>query len=417
MKRKLLSLLLVLAMVLAIFPVSALAADDVFTYRVDMYGDTASAVITNYTGKEPDVEIPETIKGYPVVSIADGAFEDNSVIQSVYIPENVEYIGRRAFKGCADLTTVEFGGYFVDLGDYAFANCTSLEYMWVPCTGVLPSGLFSGCHNLSAVRIAEGNIAIRDGAFTDCDGLEYLYIPASMEIIYTDDFEEMENVTVEGIPGFRSNSVAQDFAEKMGFAFDSAEYPTGDEAVFPDVEGQHYYSLPVLWAAYTGVTNGKTDGNFGPGDTCNRGQMITFIWRFFGSPEPDYDNLHNFTDVAENSYCYDAVQWGYQQGIIKGVTDSEFRPKADVTRAMAVTMLHRLDGTPESSGTNNFTDVKKNAYYDAILWAQEVGIAQGYGDGTFRPSDTCTRGMIVTFMYRNLNEFYRYEDPYGDFVA
>ena len=173
----------------------------------------------------------------------------------------------------------------------------------------------------------------------------------------------------------------------------------------------------MLWAYTTGVTNGMDNGMFGPGSSCTRGQMITFIWRFCGAPEPDYDNLHDFADVEPGRSYYKAIQWGYQVGIIKGMSDSEFQPNATVTRAMAVTMLHRLDGTPESSGTNYFTDLKQNSYYDAILWAQGAGIAWGYGDGTFRPDATCTRGMIVTFMYRNLYSFYRPQDPYGDFVA
>lgn len=420
MKRKLLSMLLVLAMVLAIFPVSAFAAETNgdFAYEIVKDNGASYAVIVQYQGSEVHVNIPETLGGYPVAAIDDGAFY-GSEIQTVNIPENIEYVGRQAFMYCKDLTDVYFGGYAVELDEEAFASCTSLEYIQVPYTGVLKENLFRGCHNLSAVYITDGNTEIEEGAFAYCEGLEYIYIPASMEIIYTKDFEDLDDVVIQGIPGYKHLGTAQKFAEKMGFTFESVEYPEGEDAVFSDVNGQHYYSLPVLWAATTGVTLGKGGGKFCPADACTRGQMITFIWRFCGSPEPNPNKLHNFTDVAENSYCYKAIQWGYQMGIIKGITDSEFRPNATVTRAMAVTMLHRLDDTPASSGVNKFTDLKQNAYYvDAILWAQEAGIAQGYGDGTFRPGEACTRGMIVTFMYRNLYELYHSYDPNdGNFVA
>ena len=240
-----------------------------------------------------------------------------------------------------------------------------------------------------------------------------------MEVIYTDDFQGLKNVVVEGIPGHKELSVGQTFAEKMGFSFEPEPYPEGEDAVFTDVEGQHYYSLPVLWAAYTGVTTGKTDTEFLPNETCTRGEMITFIWRFFGSPEPDYNQPNPFTDVASNRFYYKAILWGYQQGIINGITNTEFRPNETVTRAMAVTMLHRLDGAPAAAATgSSFTDAKVGSYYyNALLWGDETGVVRGYEDGTFRPGDPCTRGMIVTFLYRNLNEFYRYEDPYGNFVA
>lgn len=421
MKRKLLSLLLVLAMVLAIFPVSAFATYDNGEFRYEIaLRDTPEesfVVITRLNNpNQTSVVIPETIDGYTVREIDIGAFME-SKIQSIDIPATIESIGEQAFSHCYDLAEVNFEGVYVELGERCFEDCTSLEYIDIPVVGVVPYGAFCRCTNLTEVFIDEGNYAIDVAAFSACTNLTHVYIPTSMEIIYTNSFYLVNDVTIWGIPGYRHLSVGQEFAERMGFPFESVEYPEGEDAVFPDVNGQHYYSLPVLWAYTTGVTNGMDNGMFGPNSSCTRGQMITFIWRFCGAPEPDYDNLHDFTDVTPGRFYYKAIQWGYQVGIIKGMTDSEFQPDATVTRAMAVTMLHRLDGAPESSGTNYFTDLKQNSYYDAILWAQEAGVAHGYGDGTFRPGEACTRGMIVAFMYRNLYSFYRSQDPYGDFVA
>lgn len=423
MKRKLLSLLLVLAMVLAIFPVTAFATYDNGDFRYEIaWRDTPEESyiwITRLNDpSRTSVEIPETIDGITVRGIDIGTFMD-SKIQSIDIPATIETIGEQAFAYCSDLTEVNFEGDYVELGERCFENCTSLEYIWVPVCGVVPAGAFSRCRNLTEVVIDEGNYAIAPNAFSACDSLQYLYIPTSMDVIYTDGFQGLTDVVIQGIPGYKELSVGQTFAEKMGFTFESMEYPTGENAVFPDVSDQHYYSLPVLWAATNGITNGMPDGSFAPGGSCTRGQMITFIWRFFGSPEPDYDNLHDFTDVASDRFYYEAVQWGYQQGVIKGVTDSEFRPNETVTRAMAVTMLHRLDGEPAAAATgSSFTDAKVGSYYyQALLWGDETGVVRGYGDGTFRPGDPCSRGMIVTFMYRNLYWFYRAQDPDGNFVA
>lgn len=419
MKRKLLSLLLVLAMVLAIFPVSAFAADAKteggYTYTIE----DGYAVILQYTGNDSTVNIPETLGGYPVVVIDDGVFYNNQTIQTVNIPDSVEYIGRQAFMHCENLAEVNFSGYFAELDEEAFAYCTSLTAFEVPYTGVLSDGLFEGCKNLVAVLINEGNYAILDGAFSGCENLQYMYIPTSMEVIYTDDFKSIEDVLVVGIPGYKELSVGQTFAQSMGYQFESMDYPKDDEAVFTDVDGQQYYSLPVLWAATTGVTTGKTETEFMPDVTCNRAEMITFIWRFCGEPDPDYTKANPFTDVAKDEYYYDAVLWGYQAGIIKGITDTEFWPYAKVNRAMAVTMLQRLDGEPKATKTDTtFTDVTVgDYYYDALLWADEACIAKGMTETEFQPETACSRGMIVTFLYRNLYEFYRYNDPYGNFVA
>ncbi len=419
MKRKLLSLLLVLAMVLAIFPVSAFASDAKteggYTYVIE----DGYAVITQYTGSDATVNIPETLGGYPVVVIDDGAFCNNQTIKTVNIPDTIERIGMGAFMHCENLAEVNFTGYFAELDEEAFAYCTSLTAFEVPYTGVLRDGLFEGCKNLVAVLINEGNYAIENGAFSGCESLQYMYIPTSMEVIYTDDFKSIKDVVVAGVSGYKELSVGQTFAESMGYTFKSEDYPKDDEAVFTDVDGQQYYSLPVLWAATTGVTTGKTETEFMPNVTCNRAEMITFIWRFCGKPEPDYTKANPFTDVAEGEYYYDAVLWGYQVGIIKGITDTEFWPYEKVNRAMAVTMLQRLDGEPKATKTDTtFTDVTVgDYYYDALLWADEACIAKGMTETEFQPETACSRGMIVTFLYRNLYEFYRYNDPCGNFVA
>ena len=171
---------------------------------------------------------------------------------------------------------------------------------------------------------------------------------------------------------------------------------------FTDVaEGEYYYDA-VLWAVNKGVTNGLTDTTFGPNASCTRAQMVTFLWRAAGSPEPT-STTTAFTDIDSNEYYYKAVLWAVEKGITTGTTETTFSPSATVTRAQTVTFLYRYAGTPAVSGNNNFTDLEAGEYYvDAVQWAATNGITTGTTETTFSPADNCTRGQIVTFLYRHI---------------
>ena len=153
-----------------------------------------------------------------------------------------------------------------------------------------------------------------------------------------------------------------------------------------------------------GVKNPSTGlyDRFCPQNTCTRGQMVTFLWRMAGCPEPKSDQT-TFTDLDKKAYYYKAVLWGTEKGIIGGYSDHTFRPENECTRKQAVTFLWRYYGKPEPMSMNSsFKDVKdKNAYYyKAVLWASEKGITGGYSDGTFQPENVCSRAQMVSFLYR-----------------
>ncbi len=171
---------------------------------------------------------------------------------------------------------------------------------------------------------------------------------------------------------------------------------------FTDVaEGEYYYDA-VLWAVNKGITNGLTDTTFGPNASCTRAQMVTFLWRAAGSPEPT-STTTAFTDIDSNEYYYKAVLWAVEKGITTGTTETTFSPSATVTRAQTVTFLYRYAGTPAVSGNNNFTDLEAGEYYvDAVQWAATNGITTGTTETTFSPANNCTRGQIVTFLYRHI---------------
>ena len=169
---------------------------------------------------------------------------------------------------------------------------------------------------------------------------------------------------------------------------------------FVDVPADSYYYDAVLWAVKEGITNGTSATTFSPDASCTRAQMVTFLWRAAGSPEPKVTEC-KFTDVNMDSYYGKAVLWAVENGITNGTSDTTFSPDATCTRAQMAAFLCRMaDGKPVSS-TNAFTDVKADAYYaDSVQWAVENAITNGTGDNKFSPDATCTRAQMVTFLYR-----------------
>ena len=186
------------------------------------------------------------------------------------------------------------------------------------------------------------------------------------------------------------------------------EYITKDEAlqpsVFTDVKEGSYYVDAVNWAVDKKVTSGKTETTFAPNDSCTRAQAVTFLWRAAGSPEPTASEM-TFTNVKADSYYYKAVLWAVENKITSGMSDTLFAPDATCSRSQIVTFLYRMQNSPESKAENPFTDVKADAYYaNAVLWAVENGVTTGASATTFDPAGDCTRGQIVTFLYRCLSK-------------
>ena len=178
--------------------------------------------------------------------------------------------------------------------------------------------------------------------------------------------------------------------------------PEHYENPFTDVKKEDYYEQPIAWAAAKGITVGVTEHTFAPDMYCTREQIVTFLWREAGTPEPKTAK-NPFTDVNESDYFYKAVLWAVENGITVGSTETTFSPRAVCTRAQAVTFLWRAAGKPSMEKAKNpFIDLDLKEYYvDAVLWAVEKGITVGATDRTFEPDSTCTRGQIVTFLYRN----------------
>lgn len=175
---------------------------------------------------------------------------------------------------------------------------------------------------------------------------------------------------------------------------------TGESGLpFVDVPVSAYYYNAVEWALENNITGGTTAVTFSPNDACTRAQMVTFLWRTAGEPEPE-TSANPFTDVSASAYYYDAVLWAVERGITNGTTATTFSPDATVTRGQTVTFLWRYASSPTASGSS-FTDVTADAYYSsAVAWAVNEGITNGTTAATFAPDSSCTRAQIVTFLYR-----------------
>ena len=170
-------------------------------------------------------------------------------------------------------------------------------------------------------------------------------------------------------------------------------------STFADVPAGSYYERAVIWAAANGITNGVGNGLFGVDAPCTRAQAVTFLWRAAGSPAPEISAMP-FTDVPVGSYYYDAVLWAVENGIAKGTSETTFGPDASCTRAEIVTFLYRAFGTP-AGGDAAFADTTPNAYYaEAVRWAVATGVTTGTSNTTFSPNADCTRAQIVTFLWR-----------------
>lgn len=180
--------------------------------------------------------------------------------------------------------------------------------------------------------------------------------------------------------------------------------PVAGNCPFTDVKVGDYYYDAVLWAVDKGITTGVSATRFDPNGSCTRAQAVTFLWRAMGSPAPTGASM-SFTDVAADSYYYNAVLWAVENGVTTGTSATTFSPDAPCDRGQIVTFLHRAMKSPAASAQSTFSDVAADAYYaQAVAWAVENGVTTGTGDNAFSPAASCSRSQIVTFLYRAMNK-------------
>lgn len=217
-------------------------------------------------------------------------------------------------------------------------------------------------------------------------------------------FTDETTVTVNGKQVTPFSRSSTQMAVKVTFPRTAKEdqKPVTPKNPFVDVFPTDYYYDPVVWAVNTTtpIASGITKTLFKPHYNCTRAQAVTFLWRFAGQPEPS--SLQNpFNDVTPSDYSYKAILWAAEEGITSGTGPNTFSPEIICSRGNIVTLLWRLQGSPNVSSKTNFTDVHSNDYYaNAVQWAVERYITEGTSPTTFSPNANCTRGQIVTFLYR-----------------
>ena len=210
----------------------------------------------------------------------------------------------------------------------------------------------------------------------------------------------VDGKSVGAVKSYTFKNVTKDHTIEAIFMKSNGNPQTG---VFVDVAEGSYYEEAIDWAVEKGITNGVSSNMFAPNDPCTRAQIVTFLWRAAGSPAPN--SMSSFTDVPADAFYAKAVAWAVENGITSGTGEGKFSPNSTCTRAQAVTFLYRASGSPAVSGKAEFSDVSSTAFYaDAVAWAAKKGITTGIGGGLFGSDNDCTRGQIVTFLWRAMAE-------------
>ena len=398
------------------------------------------------------LDLPEGL-----TEIGNSAFQNCTSLKTVTMPDTVTYMGNDAFRDCTSLTSIQLSAGIDRLMPGSLQN-TNLPELVIPYgvewiyNGALDGNLQmtklvipatvtyvepsfrSTCYN-ALIHCQKDTYIQR---FCDSKRIEYQLI---------DDFEFEESypihiltnmggtvsVSRESSPSLRyitltavpkadwaiySISIYCDTDES--YILDDKQLsdtkfefmmPPGEtwievlfvaqKAPFVDVPEDSFYFEPILWAVYSGITNGVDDTHFAPNQPCNRAQVVTFLWRAAGEPDP-ISMEHNFVDVEKGGFYEKAVLWAVENGITNGIDDTHFGPNVICNRASVVTFLWRARGCPApSSTTHPFTDVPAGCWYESpVLWALETGITNGMSATEFGATNPCNRAQVVTFLYR-----------------
>ncbi len=310
-------------------------------------------------------------------------------------------IGILTISGSGDLPSFEFGSN-VKQPPWSQYNdevlCVIIES---GVTGIGSTSLRS-FEYLDSVIIENGLTKLDSNAVFYCQRLTTVTLPGSLSSIGYHAFQQCDRLSDIYYGGSKAQleKIAMDNSWLANKVVHYNSYVPG--FCFADVPADAWYAGAVSWATKNEITAGVGDDRFAPDRNCDRAQIVTFLWRSNGAPEPK-SSANPFTDVSASDYYYKAVLWAVENDIVSGIDATHFSPNAPCTRAQVVTLQYRAAGKPIVAEENSFTDVPPDVWYtDAVRWAVHNNITQGYGDGKFSPDENCTRAQVVTLFYRNM---------------
>lgn len=352
-----------------------------------------------------------------VTDISPDAFSHANNLMSVTIPESVTFIGSNAFNSEALNYLYVLGNKAPIATADAIANDYYRKQKIIIAVPIGASGYNEAPWSKCIVK-KQGTVRPASAAFS---GTEFT-VPT-----YSD--EPYLKVAVSP-----SNAVCKEVIYKIGneevYSFSAGTFNTGDPGnytltaitkdghatakvklivkqntkYFSDMwDIKHPFYKPIYWAAQHGITNGYSDGTFGVNRNCTRGECVMFLWKMMGKPAVKAVSKSPFKDVPQNHAFYKAILWASQNGITKGYSDGTFGINRNCTRGEIMMFIWRAKDkpAPKTVSKSPFKDVSStNAFYKAILWGSQKGVTKGYSDGTFGINRNCTRGEIVTFLYR-----------------
>ena len=314
------------------------------------------------------------------------------------------------FKNCYNLTSLDLSGFNTSKVmhmDEMFKSCislTTLRLIGFNTSNVTDmSEMFCECEKLKYLDLGSFDMskAYDWGLLDGCKSLEILITPKSLKETYSSFPYSLYDRNGKKYDELQANTKSMVLGKRKALA----------ASIFTDVrDPSHAYYKAIYWAVEKGITKGYSDGTFGIDRSCTRGEMMMFLWRYAGKPAPNSVSNSPFKDVPKTHTFYNAILWGSQKGITKGYSDGTFGINKSVSRGESMMFLWRLKGKkePTAVSVSPFKDVPKNhVFYKAILWGYQKKITTGYTSGpkkgTFGINENCTRGQIVTFLYRARN--------------
>ncbi|MBQ3261657.1 MAG: S-layer homology domain-containing protein [Oscillospiraceae bacterium] len=424
--KKTLCALLALCLMLTLLPFGALAADASGEYgdglRWTLTADgtltiTGRGAMPDYTQEELfmdehidqkapvpwqayDADLRAIVIGEGITRVGDYTFMNCRDVASVTLPSTLRSIGKYAFSYCAaEAVTLPNG--LQEIGDWAYAGA-KLRQIVVPASVTkLGTGAYQGCDFAKVIKVLGPVEKLESHTFYHCRPTD-LFLSKDIRSTARDVFQIDAHVTHVYCDGGKARFLDNiKNLDAFHYVYLHTNTPLDIHPTFTDVPDGAWYADSVQWAAERSFTSGTSETTFSPEAICTRAQMVTFLWRFCGSPK--MTNAANpFDDVHESDYFYQAVLWAVENNITNGTSGHTFSPEKTVTRAETVTFFWRKHAREVPNGSvKKFRDVPRNAYYaDAVDWAVYTELTNGISADLFGPDQPCTRAQIVTFLNR-----------------